>query len=388
MSVITYSRIPQIDKTLSLVLTDNGYLNINNAPFLNQFMTVIKDAIKGPYNEVYSISSNIDIGRARGQYLDRWGRFLNQSRSTISYASDLSLSNVEIYIYGTNADPIASAITIDANDIIIPSNTILTGSDKSYVFRTIDNVKISGDKNSVFVRVIAETEGAIYIPSGYLTNISLKLNEISNIMPIATTQYQLKCRNNKEISGGTSTADDATYSYMLQETAASLGLSNDRKINNLYDIENAYDIKLVKFRGGISVFIDATDISLIDQVIQTARNHIKNNMNFGTPVYCFPPTVRTFKPIINLVIQNKENLGNNYESFKTSLSERINKSKMGSSIQIQTMIDDIISTSPGILSGSMKEGYVGGRKLLGSSIELMFNERVATAITDITVVPI
>lgn len=387
MSVITYSRLPQIDKTLNLILTDNGYLDLNNSPFLMQFVTAIKEALKGPYNELYSISSNIDIGRAKGAYLDRWGKFLNQARSSISYASDLSLSNVEIYIYGASVAT-AAEITNDAGDIIIPSNTKISSPDGSYTFRTIDNTRISGDKNSVFVRVIAETEGNIYIPTNYLTSVSLKLNEVSNIMPIATTRYQLRCKNNKEISGGTSVVDDTTYSYILQETSASLGLSNDRKLNTIYDIEKVYDMKLVKYRGGISIFIDATDISDIDHVVQSAKNYVRNNMNFGMPVYCFPPIIKSFKPTISIVLKVKDNLSNNYETFKTEIADRINKSKMGNTIQIQSIINEVISTTPGILSGSMKEGYIGGRQLLGNTIELMFNERVSTTISDITVVAI
>jgi len=388
MSVITYSRLPQIDKSLNLVLTDNGYIDLNSSPFLKQFVSVIKEATKGPYTELYSISSNIDIGRAKGQYLDRWGGFLNQSRTTISYASDLSLSNVEIYIYSPTSTVTAAQITNDAGDIYIPSNTKVSSPDGLYVFRTIDNVKITGDKNSVFVRVISETEGNVYVPSNYLSLVSLNLNEISNIMPVSTTRYQLRCRNSKEISGGTSIADDNTYSYMLKETAASIGLSNDRKLNTLYDIEDVYDIKVIKYRGGLSVFIDATDISKLDQVLQTAKNYIKNNLNFGMPVYCFKPIVKTFKPTISIVVKNKDNLDSNYETFKTTIVDKISQSKMGTTIQMQTIINDAISNNPGILSGSMKEGYIGGRKLLNSSIELMFNERVTTEINDITVVPI
>jgi len=386
MSIVTYSRLPQIDKSLGLVLSDNGYLDINNSPFLNQFVTVIKEAVKGPYNELYSIADNIDIGRARGQYLDRWGKFLNQPRDTISYASDLSLTNVELYLYGTDGFPLAADITNNAGDITIPSNTILSGSNSIYTVRTIDNVKISGDKNSVFVRVIAETAGNIYIPSGYLTNVSLSLRDISNIMPVATTRYQLRCRNNTEITGGTSVADDTTYSYMLQETAGSLGLSNERKLNTIYDIENVYDIKAVKYRGGICVFIDATNISEIEKVLLSAKNYIKNTMNFEPPVYCFPPIIRSMNVVIALTTKTKTSLSNNYDEFKTLFVEEIRKSKMGDTIQIQTIIDNIVAEYPELLSGSLTDAYLGGRQLLNSTIELMFNERVTITNDNITMV--
>lgn len=387
MSIVTYSRLPQIDKNIGLVLTDNGYIELNNSPFLRQFVTVLKEATKGPYTELYNIASNIDIGRASGEYLDRWGRFLSQSRTTISYASDLTLNNVEIYIYGESGNPTAAEVTNDAGDISIPSGTTVSGDDGSYTFRLIDNVKILGNKNSVFVRVMSENEGSIYVPGNYLSSVSLNMNEISNVMPLAVTRYKLKSRNTREISGGTSSADDSVYRYMLQESAASIGLSNDRRLNTLYDIEDVYDIKTRKFRGGVSVFIDATDSEKTDLVVQTARNFVRT-MNFGMPVYCFPPVIKNFKPVLSLVVKTKDMLGNNFEDFKTSLSTKINSLKMGSAIQIQSILDEIISVTPGILSGSMKEGSVGGRQVLGKSIDLLFNERIYTAVTDITVVAV
>lgn len=387
MSIITYSRLPQIDKSIGLVLTDNGYIDLNNSPFLKQFVTVIKEAARGPYEELYSISSNIDIGRASGSYLDRWGRFLSQARTTISYASDLTLNNVEIYIYGDSGNPTAAEVTNDAGDISIPSGTVVTGDDGLYSFRLIDNVKITGEKNSVFVRVMSENEGNIYVPGNYLSSVSINMNEISNIMPIAVTKYKLKSRNSKEISGGTSVAEDGVYRYMLQETAASLGLSNERKLNNLYDIEDVYDIKIKKFRGGISVFIDATDTAKTEQVVQTARNFVRS-MSFGMPVYCFAPIIRTFKPVISVVLKTKDSLGNNYADFKTLVSEKINTLKMGTIVQIQSIIDEAVAETPGLLTGSMKEGSVGGRQVLGKSVELLFNERIYTSTTDITVVAV
>jgi hypothetical protein len=97
MAIIPYDRRMEVRGKLDKVLTENGYIDISSSPFLGQLLNSITSAVESKFDTIYDIADNIDIGRAEGSYLDRWGRFMNEPRSMLSFASDVSLANIYIY---------------------------------------------------------------------------------------------------------------------------------------------------------------------------------------------------------------------------------------------------------------------------------------------------
>lgn len=382
MNIVTYNRLPQIDKAFSKILTENGYVDMSSAPFLGQIINTIKEAAKGPYSELYELSNNIDLGRSTGSFLDRWGVFHNQPRATTSYASDLSLSNTEIYLSNNIT---AGEITIDGGDLPIPAGTIISDENNDYIVRTIDDVVISSNRNSVFVRVVAENEGEVTIYPGYLTKVNLDLKTIPQVMSSSLGKYQLKARNAKAISGGTIYPDDETYRYTLLKTAESKNLSNESKIETAIKLEDISYMVVSKFRGGITVFVDSVDISSHQAIVIRLQNYIDNIINFGMPVYCFSPVISKIIPTISLSLKNNDNLNQTQNEFKDQLVDIITNTRMGQNVDLKNIITTIAGSIPNIDKALIADLKMNGRKMLNYSIETRFNERLILNKEDIVI---
>ena len=107
MAYTTYPRNLTIDEQFSTIMSQNGYVDVKSAYFLNQFISVLSRSYKDQCAAIYALASQTDIATATGPFLDRWGSLLNVSRGSYAYAQDLTLSNVRICI-----SPSAAAGTI------------------------------------------------------------------------------------------------------------------------------------------------------------------------------------------------------------------------------------------------------------------------------------
>lgn len=382
MSLVTYNRLDNIDKVFNKLLLNNGISEPQNAPFLNQLIEALKDATSAPYSVLYEIADNIDISRAKGEYLLRHGKFLNTYPTLETFATDLSLSNLEIYI---DSGKTAGELTIDGEGITIKGGTRCYSFDNTYSVVTLDDVVIPFDKSSVFVRCMAERSGNITIMENKITEIDLPLSNIPNIMPSAIGTDKLKCKNHKTITGGTSIADDDTYRYILLQAANSIGLSNKHKINMLYKIEEIADIVYKEFYGGITVFISTKDPDDVENILPQAQRMINAELNFGVPVYCFSPIMRNLKLTIYVSLQGLDYFNTIKDNLATEIAKKINNTKIGAQIDIQAIVNDTLKSTTGVISGSIYEGKIDNRTLLGTSVALNYNERLVCTKEDIEI---
>jgi uncharacterized phage protein gp47/JayE len=109
-ALVTYRRSSLLGDSLRKVATENGFVDISGSPLLGSIIRSVENALTTAYSDLYDIAKNVDIGRATGSYLDRWGNLIGEPRGTVGFATDMSLTNTSI---GIVPEKNAGEITID-----------------------------------------------------------------------------------------------------------------------------------------------------------------------------------------------------------------------------------------------------------------------------------
>jgi hypothetical protein len=384
MAIIPYDRRMEVRGKLDKILTENGYIDISSSPFLGQLLNSITSAVESKFDTIYDIADNIDIGRAEGSYLDRWGRFMNEPRSMLSFASDVSLAN--IYIYINPEDRIASEITNNVSGFSIPAGVTISNDDNSIEFETIDTVYMKADRSRVFCRIIAKRPGSIYLLAGQLTNVGISLTEIEGVLPSATSNYNLSANNLFSITGGEEIADDTTYQYMLQERSRAIGLFNEHTINSMMDITEIVNISIQEYTGGVNVYIETRRPNMSDIIVEITRAALRSKRLLGLSVNVYAPLYSTLKVTILLELVRSDNEGTTQSDFRLAVYETIIAQSMGSSIDITQICTDLKPDFPNIIGTRVKSASVNSRPMLNFVINQHFNEKITITEEDITIV--
>lgn len=382
MSQLTYERSPMIDVNLSRVLNENGFTDLSHSPFLGQLINAIKEAVKAPYGRLYEIPKNVDIGRATGTYLDRWGNILGETRRSIAYASDLSLSNAVIFL---EPEVMAGEITTDGRGLVIPKGRLLTDDGGQYELRLIDDLYMLPDRSTAYARVVSTREGKITIPPGGITSVNYSLANIDNVMPSALSRFRLLATNLKAITGGESYADDATYQYVLQEKGASMGLVNDRRINTLMDSEAIVNVKIQSYFGGVDVYIETRDIANNDAVVVSAQAAINAIWPLGTGINVYAPLNRTLTLQVQLELASDAVVDETYAWFRDELITEVNNRHMGDVLDFTAIVQTIKQRNAFIVGTRVRGGTYNGRTLTGTRVAQHFNEKAYLSASGVTI---
>jgi len=375
MPLTSYSRTDNIASALSHVLTATGYNNVTGSPFLGSIVQAIQEALMTEYGSLYEIADNIDIGKATGEYLDRWGRFHAEPRSTISYAKDLSLSNCSVYL-----DPTVTAgeITTLGEGITI-NNLVLANTSGTKVFEALDQVYIRPDRSEAFFRVVCISPGAIEISPGDLSVVNTNLSDISNVLPSAAGAYTLKGRNRYSISSGVEMASESDYRYTIMKKAESVGLFNESKVNSVMDATDVVKIALSEYRGGANVFIETKTIQNVDAVVAVVRTALRQYRSLGYCINVYPPLLRYLTGQIKVSLKNEELSSTTRPSFLSSFCTSINAVEMGAAVDFNNILSALVTNFSNVSSARMLSTAYGGRTLAKASITQKFNEKVLTS---------
>lgn len=385
MAIETFRRNTSLSSKLDYVLTDAGYVNISSSPFLGSIVGAIKDTLDTEFRSLYEIADNIDIGRAAGPYLDRWGRFLNEPRTKLSFASDLTLSNTKISITPTRN---AGLVMLSGTGIPIPKGTRLSSEDMKYGCELLDDIIIRPDRSDAYCRVICVTPGITYIPAGSLTRVDLSLSEISGVLPSAISKYSLVANNTSAISGGTSNANDEQYRYILLKKAESLGLFNTSRIESATDIDEVVQISIKEYRGGVSVFVETKYYQNSQIIVDMLRAGLKSSYVKGMNLSVFPPIYRNFTGTVSLTLRTQDPTYATHQKYNQEFCRLMNAIPMGATVNVKSILDEARKIDTNILAAVISKASYNYRDLItvSAAIGQEFNEKLLTKEDRITVI--
>lgn len=381
MALVTYNRSNTIIPSLSYVLTDSGYVDVSGSPFLGSIVSAIQDALMTEYGKVYDIADNVDIGRASGRYLDRWGAFHAEDRATLSYASDLTLGNCYAYL-----DPTVTAGEITTlGDGLTITNMTFTDDAGTVSFEALDEVYLRPERSKVYCRVVCTTPGAIEVSPGQITKVNVTLSDFDNVLPSAIGTYTLKGTNTYSISGGAESATDADYKYILLQKAQSIGLFNEAKVNTLMDNIEVVNLSIQEYRGGANVYIESRTIENVDSVVATLRTALKQYRNLGLCVNIYAPIIRYFTGDITTVLIREDPDRTIREQLNSDFCDAVNAVSMGSNVDLQTILNNVVDSTSEVTAARVAKGSIAGRSLAKYTVGQYFNEKLLTSTDRITV---
>lgn len=383
MAMVTYARGSLVDSSLTRILTENGYIDISGSPFLGRIMDLLRSSLRNDFNGLYEIAANVDIGRARGEFLDRWGAIMDEPREMLRYAIDLSLDNS--YIRLSPEGVTAGELTLGGTGIPIPAGTVLTSKDRSYQVQILDTVYIRSNRDKAYVRVVSSAPRVISIPAGVLSLVEYELGDVENILPSALGTYTLTAGNTRSIDGGSDYADDTVYQYILKEKRSSLGLFNENTVNGLMDIAQVVNISLKEYYGGAMVYIETREPSVNEAVVETARVALRGRRSLGNSVNVYSPLFRKTVLSLSLELERDDLLNVTKSSVQNDLYQSIINTGMGSSIDLPSLVSDVCAKYPDIKGNRLLGATYNGRKLIGSSIKQAFNEKATITREDILI---
>lgn len=381
--MLTYNRSSSIEDKLVSIRTAQGFTDTAGSPFLGQIIQAVRDSLQDYYSRIYEIAENIDIGKASGEYLQRWGRFLNEPVRTVSYAYDMTLSNTYLYL---DPDVTAGEITSDGGSILISAGTIIYDKNDNPILSTIDDVYIRSTKSRAFARVIAYKEGSVNIGAGSAVSTGFDLASVSTVLPSARTTYSVLAANRLAITGGAANASDEVYRYILQQKAMSIGLFNSNRVNTLLDIDEIVSIVPVEYFGGVMIFIDPRDTLTTDAVVAVARAAIRRILPMGRNVEVYGPI--TNRCIFTLQVAYRDTATKNdiVVSLKEKIEDLFKSYRMGSVIDLDAIISDAKASFPGIQGIRIVSCRLGSRDLVSRTIRQNKNEKATLSYSDITLI--
>lgn len=384
MAAETFRRSTNLSGKIDSVLTETGYINISSSPFLGSLVGAIKDTLDTEFRSLYDIANNVDLGRAGGQYLDRWGLFLNEPREKMSFASDMSLSNVRISISPTK---LAGEITTTGSGVPIPKGTQIFSSDMRYGVEILDDTVILPTRSDAYCRVVCITPGVTYIPPQTLTKMGTTLSEIEGITPSAISKYSLISTNLYEISGGSAKATDDHYRYILLKKAESIGIFNESRISSMLDIDEVVKISMQEYRGGVSIFVETKYYQNAQVIVNILRSGLKSSYVKGLNISVFPPVYRYFTGTITLTLKVEDPTREVHNKFNSEFCRLMNAVPMGEPVSIPAILKSATSIDTNIISAKMSVATYNYRTLvsISNSIGQKFNEKLLTSEDRITI---
>jgi hypothetical protein len=386
MALVTYNRTSLVPENLSTIATKNGIVNISGAPIIGAIVRSVEDSLAIGFSELYDLAKNVDIGRSTGQFLDRWGSLLNERRSTVGFATDISLTNTFIAIIPER--PVGS-LTVDGNGIVIPNGTILRSEDGTYSVSVIGNTTMRSDRSRVYVKVIATSETIESIPPGALTVVDLSPLQIPNFISGVARNYSFSCYNSNDIVGGSSMADDELYRYILQESSQSLWLFNDARIRKVLDILAVRNVVINVYRGGSIVYIEATEPSIAEQVAVIAERSLLNDGPLGLSIRVAPVIYRTLALTLkcSLTTGDPSEIASIYSTIAAYITNRIGLHYSGDNVQIDTIVQEAQTQVGSVVDGiSIVSATVDGRSLVSFTVQQYQNQKLITEPSNITFV--
>jgi hypothetical protein len=383
MSLVTYRRSNLIGPMLNSINSSNGFTSVPVNSFLGQIVGAVRKVLTEEFNTTYDIASNVDIGRASGTFLDMWGNLLGEERNTTSYAMDLSLSNVLIYL-----DPQVNAgdITSDGNGLFIPARTVIKSSFNNHALETLDDAYIQPDNYGVFVRVISINPGEVYISPESMDILDFNMMDIDNVSASVAREYTLSVINSFQISGGNIPAIDSLYRYILMEKSKSIGIYNENKVNTLMDIPEIVNIVIRELQGSVYIYLDVQNVVMLNTIIEIANKVIKNQWIKGFPIKAYPPLLRRIKLELILEVTQPDMLLETKTELITAISDRIVNTTMGDIIDLNDIVLTEAQPIDNIISVKITKAFYNNRELINYSINQQYNERAIISPTDIEII--
>ena len=352
-------------------LTQNVGISADNdtSTSLNLLKSMAQE-LDSMWSFMNQLLSNSFLTTAFGTYLDEVGVLLQEPRSNVRRAMDLSATNVKFYMdetyasnitdllirYFTVADRtalVAKNIIDDINNpslINLPANITVSNDAGDVSYTTMNTMVLSNAQDFDYSPVIANGPGSSFnVSPGNLT----KCNIVSLIPTFAKITAAIKVQNLYGIRNGSDTESDDNYRFRLSNKVVSAVSGNESSIRQaVLSVPDVVDMSLVPRtygNGTFSIFPRTIDPILSDGVMLAVKNSVNSIMGLGSVVYVEAPTYLAVTCQLQLRFLPGADKNTIFTNARLAVMNYINNLGLGGQIIINEIIQIVMSLDSNIM---------------------------------------
>jgi hypothetical protein len=326
---------------------------------------IIVSAIETEYLDIYALEANTRIDTANDSYLDHYGQLLDEPRQTQTFAIVDDLKTIRLSMEDANGNiKKGKEFTISGDGFDIESGTPLLNNENQIVMYTTQTVRLT--EESIYVKAISADINTSIIPEGTITGVQYDLLSSPDIDQNLIGNYKLVAINESDIEKEIVAADTETYRFVLQSKARSVNLSNDEKLNTIFDNTRVRRYKVAKLNPAstsLVVYVETTNVEIESLILEHVQRQLENILPYGMDVRVRPYIYSTVSANFNILVDatNPALIGS---SFINAFIDSVNINLGGSLIDFQAIVESIKPTLKELKEVEIDYISINSRELL------------------------
>lgn len=319
--------------------------------------------MESDYLDIYAMERNTRIDTAEDAFLDNYGLLLDEPRSSQSFAQVVDLKTIAIFLKSASGRRArGNQLTVDGGPIPIEKGTLLLDASGTPRMKTSHTVELTNQK--VYVKAIAVNSGSLNLPTNTLSLCLFDLRSSSIVDQNLVGDFVLGCTNEVDISSSSRQADTETYRFILQEKAASVNLSSDRKINTIMDNLQVKKFVIDRINSSSTsfvVYVETRNVETDSLVLDEIKAQLESILPKGTDVRVRPFVYSTLAVSLKITVEDDSAPGTIKEQFKQNYITRLNLIDGGTPINFSAILTDTINVTTGVKNADYDRVIINGR---------------------------
>jgi len=295
--------------------------NFNSQGITKGYLDVLSIEMEKLYDNFEFLVGAFDPSRSTGSNLDKIGFLLGENRSVALAAADYSTTNFYFYIdtrLNWDLQKMMGNYTIDELDVLqeqgyitlsggtvtqlkIPQGTLVSNSNQSISYSTINDAFITSASTSVYVGVVASSAG----PASNVNSNVLITNNISSIPQLRKISNFIRNSNRYPIQNGRFSFNDDQFRYQISTSKAAKP-SNEISIRRTaLSVPGVRDIMFEKNKygnGTVNLIVDGTSPLLSQGLIDTIKERVQLQASYGDTIFVSAPEYVGVEISFNIIV--------------------------------------------------------------------------------------
>lgn len=338
----------------------------NSSGLAKELYDVAGGLLDVDYINLYALERNTRIDTCTNQFLDVYGLFFDEPRSSQSFAKVETLDNVSIFLTNIAGNTKRGReVTLNGEGIIIPKGTALLDRSNRPLFYTTESVVLSEER--VFVKCIAASTNVTFVGSSSLAGVQLDLLSDSSIDSNLLSGYTLGCNNASDITVVNKDADETTYRFVLYSKGQSVNLISSDKLNTILDNLEVVQIVAEKNNpasSGIVVYVETKNVETDSLVLEEVAAQLSRIFPEGTYISARPFIYSTLSLSLRISTAAGFDDLTVRDNFKRTLINNINLQRSTITYNFTNLINQTKTEVAGVSFVNIDYIGINGKKLL------------------------
>lgn len=325
--------------------------------------------MESDYLDIYAMEKNTRIDTAEDAFLDNYGLLLDEPRTSQSFAQVVDLKTIALFLKSASGRRArGNQLTVDGGPLVIEKGTLLLDAAGTPRMKTSHTVELTNQK--VYVKAIAVNSGSLSLPANTLSLCLFDLRASSIVDQNLVGDFVLGCTNEVDVSSSSRQADTETYRFILQEKAASVNLSSDRKINTIMDNLQVKKFVIDRINSSSTsfvIYVETRNVETDSLVLDEIKAQLESILPKGTDVRVRPFVYSTLAVSLKITVEDDSAPGTIKDLFKQNYITRLNLIDGGTPVNLSAVLTDTINVTTGVKNADYDRVLINGRTFTNAS---------------------